>query len=79
MRAPDKEQFKTAMRKEFNDHTKMNHWEITPIAAVSEGEPILDSVWDMRRKRSILTNKVYEWKSKVKSTWRTARICRQFL
>ena len=53
------------MRKEFNDHTKMNHWEITPLKDVPEGEPILDSVQAMRRKRSILANKVYKWKSRL--------------
>ena len=43
----------------------MNHWEITPLADVSEGETMLDSMWAMREKRSILTNKVYKWKSRL--------------
>jgi len=47
IRAPYKAQFKTAMRKEFNDHTKRNHWKINPLEDVPEGEPILDSMWAM--------------------------------
>ena len=31
MRAPDKTQFKTATKKEFNDHTKINHWKINSL------------------------------------------------
>jgi len=65
MKFSDKAQFKKAMRKEFNDHTNRNHWEITPIENVPEGEKVLDSVWAMRRKRCILTNTIYKWKSRL--------------
>ena len=65
MKCSDKAQFKKAMRKDFNDHTNRNHWEITPIEDVPEGEKVLDSVWAMRRKRCILTNTIYKWKSRL--------------
>ena len=65
MKCPDKSQFKRAMTKEFNDHTNRKHWEITSIEDIPEGEKVIDSVWAMRRKRCILTNKIYKWKSRL--------------
>ena len=65
MKYPDKVQFKRAMRKEYNDDTNRKHWAITPIDDVPEEEKVLDSVWVMRRKRCILTNKIYKWKSRL--------------
>ena len=53
------------MNKEFYDHMDKNHYEVVSRDLITEGESILDSVWAMKRKRNILTNQVYKWKSRL--------------
>ena len=65
MKAPDHDDFKRAMYKEFNDHTARKHWELLPINQVPEGEKAMDSVWAMKRKRNIVTNEIYKWKARL--------------
>jgi hypothetical protein len=65
MREPDAKQFKEAMVKEVNDHTKRGHWEPMEKKSVPEGETILPAVWAMKRKRRIATREVYKWKSRL--------------
>ena len=65
MAAPDREQFKTAMRKEFADHCTRDHWEIVTTKKVPKGVRILDAVWAMRRKRNIKTREIYKWKARL--------------
>ena len=42
-----------------------NYWEVISLDDVPEGEKVFDSVWAMRRKRNILTNKVYKHKARL--------------
>ena len=65
MKANDKKEFQIAMKKEFDAHSDRNHWEVIPKSEVPDNEKILDSVWAMRRKRNILTNKVYKHKYRL--------------
>ena len=65
MKAQDRDQFKRSMQKEFTDHNDGHHWDIIPIEDVPKGEKVLDSVWAMRRKRNILTGKIYKWKARL--------------
>ena len=65
MKAQDRDQFKRLMQKEFTDHNDGHHWDIIPIEDVSKDEKVLDSVCTMRRKRNILTGKIYKWKARL--------------
>ena len=65
MKANDKGGFQKAMKKEFDAHSDRKHWEVIPKNEVPDDEKVLDSVWAMRRKRNILTNKVYTHKARL--------------
>ena len=65
MRQPDKVQFQQAMIKEVETHTENGHWKIISRQDVPKGEPVLPSVWAMRRKRRIATQEVYKWKARL--------------
>ena len=65
MKAPDKEQFISAIVKEINDHITNNHWQLVPKSEVPAGTKVLDSVWSMKRKRDIRTREVYKWKARL--------------
>jgi len=65
MNAPDREEFIKAVVKEINDHIEGKHWEIIDETGVPEDANILDAVWSMKRKRDILTRKVYKWNARL--------------
>jgi hypothetical protein len=65
LRAPDREEFIKAMKQEVQDHEERGHWELIPKSKVPEGTIILPSIWSMKRKRRITTNKVYKWKARL--------------
>ena len=65
MKAPDREEFLKAMQKEFDSHMKKKHYELIERDAVPDGEDVLDAVWSMKRKRNILTNMIYKYKSRL--------------
>ena len=48
--------------REVNSHCECKHWKLLPYAKVSKGQPILDSIWAMKRKRDIVTRQVYKRK-----------------
>jgi predicted SnoaL-like aldol condensation-catalyzing enzyme len=62
MKAPDRDEFVNAIVKEMNIHIVSKHWELVPRREVPSGVKVLDSVWDMKRKRDILTRKVLNTK-----------------
>ena len=65
MRANDSEQFKVAMEKEFGDQLSNGNFVLKHISEVPKDEPILPSVWAMRRKRKVLTGEIYKWKARL--------------
>jgi hypothetical protein len=65
MRAPDKQNFIEAIVKEVNDHITSKHWILIPRSKVPKGVKVLDSVWSMKRKRDIKTQKVYKHKARL--------------
>ena len=65
MAAADREEFIKAVVKEINDHIDGKHWIIINEEDVPEGANILDAVWSMKRKRDIITRKVYKWKARL--------------
>ncbi|KAI2508434.1 hypothetical protein MHU86_5961 [Fragilaria crotonensis] len=65
MREPDREEFKGAMKKEVEAHTKNEVWELIKKSAVPKGHKIMPSVCSMKRKRRIATREVYKWKARL--------------
>ena len=65
MQAPDKDEFAKAVVKEVNDHIDHKHWELIPRESVPRGVKILPSVWSMKRKRDIKTQRVYKHKARL--------------
>ena len=65
MRQQDAIHFKNAVIKEFNDHTKRNHWKLIERSRVPDGKNILPAVWAMKRKRDIKTRKVIKYKARL--------------
>jgi hypothetical protein len=65
MREPDREEFKGAMKKEVEAHTKNEVWELIKKSAVPKGHKIMPSVWSMKRKRRIATGEIYKWKARL--------------
>ena len=52
MKEPDKAEFKEAMDKEIDDHTKREHWELVPRSSMPKGKKPIKSIWSMKRKRN---------------------------
>ena len=65
MREPDREQFKEAMKKEVEAHTKNQVWELIKKSTVPKGHKIMPSVWAMKRKRRIADREIYKWKARL--------------
>ena len=65
MRAPDSNEFVKAVIKEVNDHIERKHWELIPREQVPKGVKVLPSVWSMKRKRDIKTQRVYKHKARL--------------
>lgn len=65
MREPDKKQFQVAMDKELNDNIEKGNIELIHKSQVPEGASILRAVWQLRRKRHILTQEVKKWKARI--------------
>ena len=65
MAAPDKEQFQTAMLKEYKDHGERGHWAIVALENIPLGTKILDAIWSMKRKRDIRTREILKHKARL--------------
>ena len=53
------------MQKESDSHMTKDHYELIDRDAVPEGENVLNIVWSMKRKRNILTNAIFKYKSRL--------------
>ena len=51
MKQHDVEDFKNAMEKEIDDHTKREHWVIVPRSSMPKGKKAIMSIWSFKRKR----------------------------
>jgi hypothetical protein len=65
MREPDREQFREAMVKEVADQMSNGNFTIVQRSSVPEGESIMPTVWQMKRKRDIKTRAVKKWKARL--------------
>jgi Reverse transcriptase (RNA-dependent DNA polymerase) len=65
MKQPDKENFLQAAFNEIKTHEENQHWEVVPIEHLPKETPVLDAIWNMKRKRRLKTNKVYKHKARL--------------
>ena len=61
----DCQQFAQAMVKESNEHITKVHYSHIPISKVPANTKILDSIWSMKRRREIISRKIYKWKARL--------------
>jgi hypothetical protein len=65
VRQHDADKFIDAAVDEVNTHQKNGHWAVIAKQDVPNGQPVLDAVWSMKRKRRLLTNEIYKWKARL--------------
>jgi hypothetical protein len=66
MRQPDCEEFKKAMQKENDDQMLNGNFTIMKKSKVPKGATILPAIWQMKRKRDILSRRqVKKWKARL--------------
>ena len=65
MKEKDKEHFIQAMKKEVRDQAANGNFSVIKKSDIPEGKRILKSVWQMRRKRDIITRKVKKYKARL--------------
>ncbi len=53
------------MIKEINGHVENKNWRIIPQSEVPEGATVVRSVWALRRKRDLTTNKITKYKARL--------------
>jgi hypothetical protein len=62
---PDAKEFVQAVVKEINGHVNCNNWTLKKRNEVPEDVHIVPSVWSMRRKRDLKTNKIKSHKAQL--------------
>jgi hypothetical protein len=65
LKAPEKEKFIEAMKKEINLHNEMKNWVLTKRVDMPKHLNVLLSVWLMRRKKDLTTGTVVKWKVRL--------------
>ena len=65
MRTSDRGEFIKAMTMKVEHHANSNHWELVPREKVTAGTKVLDSAWPMKRKRDIMTRKVFKYEARL--------------
>ena len=63
MQQPYKDEFINEIILEVIGHFENKHWTLIPKGDILKGEPFMDSVWAMKRKREIKTRRIYKWKA----------------
>ena len=64
MRQPDADKFKTCMEEEIMNQWDNNNFSPMLVSDVPKGKKILPGVWQVKRKRRILTNECYKHKGR---------------
>ena len=65
MREPDKEHFKKAMKKEWNDQLSNGNFVVRHKSEIPKSTTILPAVWQMKRKRDIISRAVKKYKARM--------------
>ena len=63
MKEPDQANFLTAMLQEVTDQVKNENFTVVKRNQVPKDSTILPGVWQMRRKRDIITRKINKYKA----------------
>ena len=63
MKEPDREEFIKAMEKEINSQVKGEIYSLIHNSEVPKRDEILPAVWQMHRKREILTRRIKKYKA----------------
>jgi len=65
MKQKDAKEFRKAMVKEWEDQLNNGNFSIIHRSKVPEGATVLPAVWQMKRKRDILTRKIKKYKARL--------------
>jgi hypothetical protein len=65
MQQPDKAEFLKAAEAEVKPHVDNEHFVLMEQSSLPRGTKVLASVWSMKRKRRILSRKIYKWKARL--------------
>lgn len=65
MKQPDRDHFQTAMKKEMDDNFTSKNFELIKKSKIPSDATRLPPVWQLRRKRHILTQKVKKYKARI--------------
>jgi hypothetical protein len=65
LKQPDAKEFVQAVIKEVNGHVDSNNWTLQKQSKVPEDVQIVTSVWSLRCKRDLTTNKVKSHKARL--------------
>ena len=65
LQQPDAKQFANAIVKEVNGHVNNKHWTLVKRMDVPKEAQVVPSIWAMRRKSDLATNKVIKHKAKL--------------
>lgn len=65
MRESDWEEFRKAMQDEINDRIKGKNFSIIPRSSVPLNMKVLPAVWQLKRKRDIVTKKIKKYKARL--------------
>jgi hypothetical protein len=65
LQQPDAKQFANAIVKEVNGHVDNKHWILVKQKDVPRDAQVVPSVWAMRRKCDLTTNKVSKHKARL--------------
>jgi len=65
LKQPDAEEFRKAMKKEWDDQLGNGNFTVRKRTEVPEGATVLPTVWQIRRKRDIKTRSVKKYKARL--------------
>ena len=65
LREPDRDKFVQAMQKEMDDQMANGNYDLMRRSDVPKGATVLPAVWQMKRKRDIMTRKVKKYKARL--------------
>ena len=69
MKEPYCKYFLNISIKEVNSHFERNHWKLLLHSDVSKRQPILYTVWSMKRNIDIVTRQLHNWKAILNVHW----------
>ena len=65
MKEPDHKNFKDAMVKEVTYWKSKDNYDVVPTYEMPAGATVIPSVWQIRRKKDIITRKIKSYKARL--------------